>query len=212
MVSLKTIKECADSVTKFLTVALSIYIGVLSVNPDIIYEQFKSLSEKDHKEYVELRLENGEKINAELKQIIYTMHADRAFICEFHNGSNNFAGLPFLYLDMKYEQVNDTVMHIDDEYVNFNMSRYDFFPQLFKTYYWEGTTDDLREIDARLASNFERDCIGSCAFITLQGTDGMIGVLGVTFANDIPEHSREGLRNLMVNKSQKCSALLSING
>jgi hypothetical protein len=47
---------------------------------------------------------------------------------EFHNGKTNSAGLPFSFVDMNYEEINEThgIEHISGEYMNIPISHYKY--------------------------------------------------------------------------------------
>ena len=60
-------------------------------------------SQDIHDRYVEERMNIAETINNKLKEIMYTAHAQRAFIIEFHNSYKNLAGSPFAKYTCTYE-------------------------------------------------------------------------------------------------------------
>ena len=69
--------------------------------------------EKDrlHDIAMERRQEIKPLIDNVLMSALNQLNADRVFIIEMHNGTNNTSGLPFLYGEMTYETVADDILH-----------------------------------------------------------------------------------------------------
>ena len=67
--------------------------------------------EKDrmHDIAMERRQEIKPLIDNILMSTLNQLNADRVFIIEMHNGTNNTSGLPFLYGEMTYETVADNI-------------------------------------------------------------------------------------------------------
>lgn len=161
-------------------------------------------NEREHTELVIKRLENGAKLRAELKDLLIRLGASRACICEMHNGTNNLAGIPFLYLDMSYEETIPKVTSISDEFKNFNLSKYPFFNEHIKDLCWIGTIDELEKEDHLLASkvNMYDDSVYG-AIMVLRGSDSLLGFLIVTFNemnNDLPDETE--IVTAMCNSAQ----------
>ena len=53
-----------------------------------------------------------------LKSTLIEMDADRAFVIELHNGTNNTTGLPFVHCTMTYEEDAKRIEKIDEDYQN----------------------------------------------------------------------------------------------
>lgn len=191
------------------TVVLAI-VGMVMLYPQLMYENFSKYQEKKHATAIERRLENDPAIRDILNDISKDIDAERVFICEFHNGTNNFAGLPFLYMDMKYEMTKIGVQHIDDEYINFNLTRYPFVPYAIEKQSWFGTTAAAAEIDDRFANNLKRDDTEYLGVVLINGTDNIIGVLGVTYSNEKRNGVSEiAIRRCLTSNAQKLAILLS---
>ena len=88
-----------------------------------------------HKYLVEKRIENSTKIRFELKDLLIRLGATRAAVCEMHNGTNNLAGIPFLYLDMTYEEISPKVDYVIDNFKNFNLAKYPFITSHIRDMY-----------------------------------------------------------------------------
>ena len=185
-------------------------ITVVVLNPDIIYENIKKQQEREHSARIERRLEVDPTVRNLLRQCVSELDCDRAFVCEFHNGTNNFVGLPFLYADMKYEEVADGVLNVDIEYSNFNLTRYEFVPYGLKHGYWEGTTDEIEVIDKRFAGHLRIDGTGYSSYIAISGVDEKIGILGVSYStSNISLAQKAIIKRKLIEVSQKLGILLS---
>lgn len=163
-----------------------------------------------HKQLVEKRIENSSKIRFELKDLLIRLGATRAAVCEMHNGTNNLAGIPFLYLDMTYEEISPKVDYVIDNFKNFNLAKYPFITNHIKDMYWSGSIDDLRKEDPYLATRIKLDDTEYGSYIVLRGYDStMIGLLVVTFNyNDSELPDEDTLLNTMMSSGQVLSTLL----
>ena len=79
-----------------------------------------------HSEQMQMRESIKPYVTNLLKITINEMNADRAFIIELHNGSNNTAGLPFIHCTMTYEENARGIESIDEDYQNLSLSRFNF--------------------------------------------------------------------------------------
>lgn len=163
-----------------------------------------------HKHLVEKRIENSPKIRFELKDLLIRLGATRAAVCEMHNGTNNLAGIPFLYLDMTYEEISPKVDYVIDDFKNFNLAKYPFITSHIKDMYWSGSINDLKKEDPYLASRIKLNDTEYGACIMLRGSDAtMIGLLVVTFNynnSNIPDE--DDLLNAMMSSGQILASLL----
>ena len=59
-------------------------------------------------------------------------------------GAKNLSsGLPFLYGDMRIEEVADGINNVDDEYTDFQLSKYPFIGKVFDDgFYWGAIEND----------------------------------------------------------------------
>ena len=165
---------------------------------------------QQHKYLVEKRIENSTKIRFELKDLLIRLGATRAAVCEMHNGTNNLAGIPFLYLDMTYEEISPKVDYVIDNFKNFNLAKYPFITSRIKDMYWSGSIDELKKEDPYLASRIKLNDTEYGACIILRGSDtAIIGLLVVTFNynnSDLPDD--ETLLNAMMSSGQILATLL----
>lgn len=205
-----TSSNVAKGIDWLVKYVILIIIGIIMLFPQVIYENYEKYSEYRHGQLVEKRIENSVEVRECLNVGLMELKADRIYVCEFHNGTNNFAGLPFLYLDMKYEVVRIGADNVDDEYINFNLTRYTFVPYALHKGYWSGTVDEINRIDARFAGNIYRDNVGYIALSEISGTENTIGAIGVSYFNE--DHngvSEETIRKELTKLGTKIGILLS---
>ena len=119
-------------------------------------------------------------INPRVENVLYRLlmrnNTDRAFIFEMHNGVENIGGLPFVFLDMTYEEMrHDTIRSISKNYSNVNMSRYKTSSYLARNNHFVGTMGDLRSIDPLLAFKLESDNISFIAIYPIRTSEISVG-------------------------------------
>lgn len=154
------------------------------LNPSYFLEKYEQFKEKKHTEQVDKRLEISPKIQMLLDKLLLSTQANRTFIIEFHNGTNNLNGLPFLFGDITYEETNG-IDYISDLYQNVPLARFKIANELFDNGYWYGNIDSLMKIDKRLSSRMSINNTEWAAFILLRGSDNYIGVIGVSFRDSL---------------------------
>ena len=162
----------------------------------------------EHDKALEYRRSIKPEIDLILNNILTTLNADRAFILELHNGTNNTAGLPFIYAEMTYSDVSEGISHIDEDYINLNLSRFQFPMYLSKEEVWNGDMKQLSKIDSKLANRLMSNDVEYFCIITLHGANCEIGYFGVTYCSDFRPEREELLRKIAIS-SQKISSLLS---
>ena len=111
--------------------------------------------------------------------------ADRAWLIELHNGSKNLGtGLPFLYGSMRMEEVRDSIFHVDDEYSDFNLSKYKLIVKTLRDGFFYGNLEDVRLVDERLYYKFKANNVNEIALIVLYDCkETPIGLLGLSYCN-----------------------------
>lgn len=123
------------------------------------------------------------KIQHELKVLVYSLGADRAFIFELHNGKKNGSGLPFKYVDMTYEEANETKkadkVAMMWQNIPLSLYRYPHYLQEKKMIF--STVDDISKVDPDFANNI-RQIGGKYLAMAYMSSDGTpIGFLCVSF-------------------------------
>lgn len=177
----------------FFNILKSIFIigicalmSYMVINPDNFIKLVTQFKEKEHKEMMDRRMSIEPELRIIIKDLRIVTHASRAYICEFHNGTNNLNGMPFLYADMRYEDVANNVINVDYDYQNQPLSRFPLASLMFKNRYWYGSIDDLMLVDERLGTRLKFNNVKWAAFIMLDGNVQEVGILGLSYT-EIPD-------------------------
>ena len=123
------------------------------------------------------------KVQKDIEILLYTLNADRVFIFELHNGKKNISGLPFKYADMSYEVANieRKVDRVYSKYQDVPLTMYKYPDYMYKKKLMIGTVDDIEKVDYEFAKCIKEDGGEFVAMTYLNGTDGPLGFLGVSF-------------------------------
>ena len=179
--------------------------------PRIVDSVFRNRTERiqiEHDAAVEARRNIRPEIDDILKRTISYLNADRIFIIEMHNGTNNTAGLPFIYGEMTYEEVKNGITHIDEDYTSVNLSRFEFPMFLRQNRVFIGSIDELRKIDDKLATRMSSNDVTYFGIISMHGITNELGYFGVSYCNGNKPASVENIIEQMTICSQKLSILL----
>lgn len=161
-----------------------------------------------HDRAMSIRQEAKPKIDDMLAYTLNKTDCDRVFVIEMHNGTNNTAGLPFVYGEMTYEMVRNGVTHIDEDYTNLNLSRFSFPAYVNQHHYWMGSIEELRKIDPKIAQRLASNDVTYLAIIDIHGVKNELGFFGITYCNGRQPKSREELITVLMEETQKLSTLL----
>jgi hypothetical protein len=123
------------------------------------------------------------KVQKDIEILLYTLNADRVFIFELHNGKKNISGLPFKYADMSYEVANidRKVDRCYTKYQDVPLTMYKYPDYMHKKKFMIGTVDEIEEIDYEFAKCIKEDGGEYIAMAYINGTDGPLAFLGVSF-------------------------------
>ena len=179
--------------------------------PEIVSGAFSrqsEISQEQHDAAVEVRRSIKPNIDILLKDALSEMNADRAFVIEMHNGTNNVAGLPFIYGEMTYEEVRPHVAHVDEDYTSINLSRFKFPMFIEKNHMWHGGIEELSEIDAKIASRLSSNDVTYLAIIDLHGISNELGYFGFTYCNGKMTPPIKEIETHLISVAQKLSILL----
>lgn len=165
----------------------------------------------DHDRAMQTRREIKPKMDLLMINALQELHADRTFVMELHNGTNNTAGLPFIYGEVTYEQCAEGIEHADDGYTKLNLSRYEFPYILQQKPIWFGTIEELMKIDQRIALKLQSDNVSYIAVAVIHGIESELGYIGVIYCDGKEPADEELLRNRLASDVQRISAMLDIN-
>ena len=161
-----------------------------------------------HDRAMAIRQEAKPKIDNILEYTLTKTNCDRVFVIEMHNGTNNTAGLPFVYGEMTYETVREGIAHIDEDYTSLNLSRFNFPLFINRHHYWIGTIEELHKVDPKIAQRLASNDVTYLALIDIHGVKNGLGFFGITYCNDRQPKTREEIITVLMEESQKLSTLL----
>lgn len=199
-----------------IVIALFVYIMYNAANMDSLISRItRETIDKEHIEKVEahdraleIRQSIKPQIEALLDQTLLKLDADRVFVLEMHNGTNNTSGLPFIYAEMTYETVAEGIAHIDDDYTSLNMSRFNFPMYIERNHIWQGYVSDLESIDPKIAKRLSSNDATYIAITQIHGMKNELGFFGITYCNDKEPKPQQEILTQMLETTQKLSTLL----
>ncbi len=161
------------------------YVVFFALNPRYLLDKMEKIQTEQHNDAVSRRMKADADARLILRRLLHTLNADRVWLIELHNGAKNLtSGLPFLFGDMRIEEVADAIPNVDEEYTDFSLSRYPFISKVFDDGYFFGTTDSMREFDERLYYKFKSNDVNEIALLALYQGDKPLGVLGISFCGN----------------------------
>lgn len=197
---MKTVKNVADAIafakwTKIVKVYLVVffflatllggfYIYNVVTDKELVKETAHKMMQEKKEESIRDYVVTP-KVQKDIEILLYTLNADRVFIFELHNGKKNISGLPFKYADMSYEVANieRKVDRIYTKYQDVPLTMYKYPDYMHKKKLMIGTIDDIEKVDYEFAKCIKEDGGEYLAMIYLNGTDGTLGFLGISYHN-----------------------------
>lgn len=194
-----------------LIILVTGYVIFFALNPKYLLDKIEIVQAERHDDAVSKRIQADAEIRLMLNRLLHNLHADRTWLIELHNGSKNLSsGLPFLYGDMRIEEVAEGIDNVDDEYTDFSLSKYPFISKVFDDGFFWGTIESLREIDERMYFKFKSNGVSSVALLALYSGDKPLGILGISFCGDNQMNAVEVGRSIR-KCGVKVATLLSNN-
>ena len=161
-----------------------------------------------HTQQMKLREEVKPEITRLLRQGITDLDADRAFIIELHNGSNNTAGLPFLHCTMTYEEVKSGIEPADEDYQNLTLSRFSFPQYLHENDIWIGKVSDGIDIDPKICKKLTSSDVTYIVIATIKSNKYELGYYGIVYCNGHKPAERSKILQHFLTNVQHLSKLL----
>ena len=171
------------------------------------------LQQKIHDYEMNLRMENSGRLNNVVMQLMYETNADRVLLAEYHNGSSNISGIPFLKWSVTFEAFRDEMgFGIANEYQQQQITLYPFITHIGENYLYRGFVEtDLKAIDKsyayKLMANKVEYIIVSQIVNNKGSKCGML-ILEYTDASVIDEYV---VKQRLHGASQECAALLTLS-
>ena len=178
----KEVKTVGGGIFKLCEFAIVVTISIFMLFPERVFNSYDEYKAHEHDKMLEQRLQNTPEIEQILNEVSVQLKSDRAFICEFHNGTTNLSGLSFLHLDMPYEVVKVGIDNVDLSYSNLDLTKYKFAPWMIQADYWDLSTEDVTKIDHRYSSVLMRDDTKHITGKIIYSADNkLLGVVGVSY-------------------------------
>lgn len=195
-------------VLTLMVLFLTVVVGHVAFNPESIFEKMDEIKQEKHTESVLKRLNNEPKIREAVINLRSELDADRVYILETHNGGENLASLPFLYVDLTYSEPRAQTAWMEDEYKNVRLSRYPWASEVYKSTYWSDDIDNLIELDPELYHRLKSEGAKFMAVMMLYGTYNPCGVVGVVYTDG--EHpSDDEIKRVLMRYGSTLSTLLN---
>ena len=196
-------------------VAIVSILLYFAFNWEKAFELYDAWQVRQHDDNMELRVENGPKIQSLIDKLTYKINASRVLILEMHNGVTGGGGLPFTKCSATYESLNIMVSPVAEQYQEVNMSLMPFTNFLFEKGYWCGNTEDLLEIDKALYHKMKSNKTEHFAACVIEGVDNKaIAFLIVSFDNPIEalsQHQCDAVREYIRHIAMETAIYLEVN-
>ena len=203
--------------TLIKTLFFSIIFGLIIfffIQPSYFFEKYNEYQEKKHTEELNERFEQMTTVNNALNDLLYELHADRAFFIEYHNSVKSLQGAPFAYGSMSFEKLhsNRNVIFMADEFTDFPLTKYDAVSFLYNKKIFIGTIEELENIDARLAMKLKTSNVTQLAIIEVWGNQQPLGILGVTWSeHDVLKTYSDAIDRTMRQRAADIRSVLNNN-
>ena len=171
------------------------------------------IQQQIHDYEMNMRLQNSAALNSLVVQLMYEAKADRVLLAEYHNGSSNVSGIPFLKWSVTFESFRDEVgFSVANDYQLQQITLYPFITHIGENYLYRGYVEtELKEIDKSYAykllshgieyiivSQIVNDKGSKCGMLILEYTDASV----------IDEYN---VKQKLHKASQECAALLTLS-
>ena len=175
-----TWQDVIGGISKTLVLVFAVPFCLFLINPKPAIQYYMEVQQKlqseQHMELIDKRVQNTPYINTYLDalRVEAGVAFNRAYIFEFHNGSNSVAGLPFYWGDMTYESTDNDITGIRDNWNSVSLTRYNFIIRFFREGYFIGSIQDIERIDTKFALKLSEDDITYLAMLPILDDSGRI--------------------------------------
>jgi len=174
-------------------------------------DEMKIVEKRQHDINAERRLDSLTDIRNILNESLISLNAGRIAVFEMHNGTCNLSGLPFLYAAMTTEVYTPDCGPAQDEYKDFNLSRYPFGGNHYKECFICCDIDSVEKEDPILAMKMRICKSEYLAMMIINGKHNRIGFLTVTFPDKNKLPARDKIVAQMSSASQSIASYLDIS-
>jgi hypothetical protein len=171
------------------------------------------LEKKIHDHDMNMRLQNSSALNNLVIQLLYETNADRVLLAEYHNGSENISGIPFLKWSVTFESFKDEVgFSVANDYQQQQITLYPFITHIGENFLYRGYVNtDLKKIDNSYAyklMSHHIEYIIVSQIVNDKGSKCGMLILEYTDASKIDEYN---VKQRLHKASQECAALLTLS-
>lgn len=193
------------------SVGVIAYITAEKGASDAVKVQLET-QQKIHDYEMNMRLQNSSSLNNLVIQLMYETNADRVLLAEYHNGSSNVAGIPFLKWSVTFEAFKDEMgFGVANEYQQQQITLYPFITHIGENYLYRGYVEtDLKDIDKSYAyklMSHKIEYIIVSQIVNNKGNKCGMLILEYTNTNNIDEFT---VKQRLHKASQECAALLTL--
>lgn len=172
-----------------------------------------ALQKQIHDYEMNLRMENSGRLNNVVMQLMYETNADRVLLAEYHNGSANVSGIPFLKWSVTFEAFRDEMGYgVANEYQQQQITLYPFIIHIGENYLYRGFVEtDLKAIDKSYAYKLmanKVEYIVVSQIVNNKGSKCGMLILEYTDASVIDEYV---VKQRLHGASQECATLLTLS-
>ena len=171
------------------------------------------IQQQIHDYEMNMRMQNSAALNSLVVQLMYEAKADRVLLAEYHNGSSNISGIPFLKWSVTFESFRDEVgFSVANEYQQQQITLYPFITHIGENYLYRGFVEtDLKDIDKSYAYKLlshKIEYIIVSQIVNDKGSKCGMLILEFTDASVIDEFN---VKQKLHRASQECAALLTLS-
>lgn len=171
------------------------------------------LQQKIHDYEMNLRMENSGRLNNVVMQLMYETNADRVLLAEYHNGSANVAGIPFLKWSVTFEAFRDEMgFGVANEYQQQQITLYPFITHIGENYLYRGFVEtDLKAIDKSYAYKLMANHVEYIIVSQLVNDRGSKCGMLILEYRDASKIDAYVVKQRLHGASQECAALLTLS-
>ena len=172
-----------------------------------------AIQDQLHEYEMNMRMENSAALNNTVLQLMYETKADRVLLAEYHNGSSNVSGVPFLKWSVTFEAFRDEMAFgVANEYQQQQITLYPFITHIGDNYLYRGFVEtDLKLIDKSYAyklMSHKIEYIVVSQIVNERGSKCGMLILEYTDASVVNEYV---VKQWLHKASQECAALLTLS-
>lgn len=171
------------------------------------------MQQKIHDYEMNMRLQNSGALNNLVTQLMYETKADRVLLAEYHNGSSNVSGIPFLKWSVTFESFTDEVgFGVANEYQQQQITLYPFITHIGENYLYRGYVEaDLKLIDRSYAYRLLSHGIEYIIVSQIVNNRGLKCGMLILEYRDALVIDEFNVKQKLHKASQECAALLTLS-